>query len=319
MSLPPAPGSDIVAYYGKFFNVLGRLVPWLEDLHYGITPADAPPGLLALPGRLAAGPRRLLARVAEVAGMDAWAPSTRGLDVGCGLAGTSMYLAERFGFAMTGINVNAEQLLLAGDRVRRRGLEARVVLQLGDARDLPLPDASADLAILIEVAFHVRDKARLFAELRRVLRPGGTIVLVDQEQAADLEVMGLFFFPGFGGYAALMEAAGLRVERTVDLSADVARWMADYAAVAGLPAHALAVAAALARGEPRLGWRYLRGAWAVNRRIVDDPEVRRRAGALGLRAEPGWAVNGVKLLRLHTRDVLASGRSRYQVQIGTRP
>ncbi len=300
---------DIVAFHSQFFNVIAELFPTLTDLHYGLTPAHESRAVTGLLGRLTRGPRHMLDRVAHEAGMAGWPKGRRGLDLGCGLGGTSLYLARRFGFQMTGVNINAAQLTLAAERVDRQGLTDRITLLQGDAARLELPDDSFDFVVLMEVAFHVADKAALFAEVRRVLRPGGTLVLVDQEHAEPLEVMGLFWFVQSGAYEELARQAGLKTLAEHDLSDALQRWMRDYVRAASLPFHVGAVLTALARLRPTLAWRYLRGVHFFSSRILDD--FTRRGIDLG------WThpLAGVKLLRTHTLNELQRGRMRYKLFI----
>lgn len=299
--------TDIVEFHSQFFNVIAELFPQLADLHYGLTPPAESQSWAGMVGRLTRGPKRLLDRVAHDAGMARWPAGSRGLDLGCGLGGTSAYLAREFGFEMTGVNINSDQLALARQRLTALGLADQITLRLGDATGLDLPDNSFDFACLIEVAFHVQDKPALFAEVRRVLRPGGTLVLVDQEHADDMEVMGLFWFVREGSYGHLAREADLSLVTEQDLSDDLARWMEDYVRAASLPFHAGAVLAALARLRPALAWRYLSGVRYFSRLILDDFADR------GVALPWTHPLAGVKLLRTHTLDELRRGRMRYKL------
>src|SRR5215831_9268652 len=71
-----------------------------------------------------------------------------------------------------GWDVLATEYLPEGVEIaRQRGLKA---IQ-ADARDLPLPDESFDLAVAFDVIEHIDDDAQACRELFRVLRPGGTL------------------------------------------------------------------------------------------------------------------------------------------------
>lgn len=303
---PPGP-ADVVTYYSQFFNVVAELFPGLTDLHYGLTPpAEAGGPWHRMWGRLRRGPTRLLERVADLGALAALPKDSVGVDIGCGLGGTCLHLASRHGFPMIGVNLNAAQLRLARPRVARHPAGGRVTLLAGDARALPLASGAATFATLIEVAFHVPDKARLFAEVARVLPPGGRLILVDQEGEAEIEALGLFWFAAEGAYRRLAAVAGLECRLEQDLSEEVAAWMADYARTASLPFHAAAVLAALGRARPGLAWRYLRGVRFFSDLVRADFA---RRGA-SVRFQHPFA--GVQLLRQHTRRELASGRMRYK-------
>jgi 2-polyprenyl-3-methyl-5-hydroxy-6-metoxy-1,4-benzoquinol methylase len=85
------------------------------------------------------------------------------VDLGCGLGGYSKVLAER-GFDVKAFDVVAEYV----ERARGLGVAA----ELYDGDRLPLPDASVDTVILLEVLEHLDEPARVLAEARRVARRG---------------------------------------------------------------------------------------------------------------------------------------------------
>lgn len=93
------------------------------------------------------------------------------LDAGCGTGGTTVEL-ERFG-RVVGVDLAWEALKPAATR----GLERHLVQ--GTVERLPFADASFDAVTSFEVIYHlgVGDDRRAFAELRRVVRPGGVLLL----------------------------------------------------------------------------------------------------------------------------------------------
>ena len=78
---------------------------------------------------------------------------------------------------LTGIDLSPEMLKLARDRADRLGRQ--VDLRLGNAQDLDLPDVSFDTVVCTLVLCGVPDDGRAIAEMRRVLRPGGRLLLLD--------------------------------------------------------------------------------------------------------------------------------------------
>jgi tocopherol O-methyltransferase len=110
----------------------------------------------------------LVDRVADAAGIG------RGdavCDIGCGYGETARHLRHTRGAHVTGITLSARQQLEA---VRLGGGLDGVIVLLGDwLGDNGLPSAGFDEAIAIESTEHMTDKQRCFAEVRRVLRPGG--------------------------------------------------------------------------------------------------------------------------------------------------
>jgi ubiquinone/menaquinone biosynthesis C-methylase UbiE len=101
------------------------------------------------------------------------------LDAGCGLGGTVATLDARYqGVSLTGLNIDARQLERARQQVRASPGNTVVFVE-GDACALPFPDASFDVVLAVECIFHFPDRQRFFEEARRVLRPGGRLVLSD--------------------------------------------------------------------------------------------------------------------------------------------
>jgi ubiquinone/menaquinone biosynthesis C-methylase UbiE len=117
-----------------------------------------------------------LARLAAVSG------SEKVLDVGCGIGGPSRYLASAFGCEVTGIDLTAEFVELARMLCARTGLSDKVSYRQADALDLPFADDCFDLVWSQNAAMNIADRARLYGEMRRVLRPGGRVAI--QEIAA---------------------------------------------------------------------------------------------------------------------------------------
>ena len=116
---------------------------------------------------------------AEAAGAVALAgvePPAEVLDAPCGFGRHSLLLAEA-GYRVTGIDRSAVQL---GEAVRRRGDAESPQLVRADYRELPFSDASFDAVLNLFTSLGYLDRAgdvTALAELRRVLRPGGPLVV----------------------------------------------------------------------------------------------------------------------------------------------
>lgn len=103
----------------------------------------------------------------------------RVLDVGCGFGGTIASLNEvGLPLTLTGLNIDPRQLERARARVQPRPGNTIHWIE-GDAGALPLEDASQDVVLAVECIFHFPSRAAFLAEARRVLRPGGRLVLSD--------------------------------------------------------------------------------------------------------------------------------------------
>ena len=100
----------------------------------------------------------------------------RVLDAGTGAAAVPVALAP---FVARVVGVDPVPELLEEGRRRATGLE-NVELLEGDATRLPFDAGSFDLATCVRVLHHVRRPELVVAELRRVVRPGGRVLVVDQ-------------------------------------------------------------------------------------------------------------------------------------------
>lgn len=100
------------------------------------------------------------------------------LDVGCGIGGSSLYLAEKFNAAATGITLSPVQARRACERAVEFGLQDRTNFQVADALNMPFEDNSFDLVWSLESGEHMPDKQKFLQECYRVLKPGGKLILV---------------------------------------------------------------------------------------------------------------------------------------------
>lgn len=153
-------GNVIIAALEKAGKDVSRLT--LEDL--------APVDEFHIRGRAAT------LELARAAGLDA---SKRVLDVGSGVGGTSRCLAREFGCRVTGIDLTEEYCRAAALLTAKVGLAHLVDYRQGDAATLPFEDASFDVVWTEHVAMNIPDKSRLYREMHRVLKPGGTLAIYD--------------------------------------------------------------------------------------------------------------------------------------------
>jgi SAM-dependent methyltransferase len=101
------------------------------------------------------------------------------VDLGCGVGGSACYLAERQPVRVTGITLSPVQARLAQAFIREAGVSDRVSCLLGDYNDLPPEVGTADLAYAIESFVHGPAPDRFFAQCRRLIKPGGALVICD--------------------------------------------------------------------------------------------------------------------------------------------
>ncbi len=115
----------------------------------------------------------------ELASLAAVAPDMHVVDVGSGVGGPARYLAATFGCRVTGIDLTPAFGEAATVLTERLGLADRVGFETGSALDMPFADASFELAWTMQMQMNIADKPRLYAEIHRVLKPGGRLVFQD--------------------------------------------------------------------------------------------------------------------------------------------
>lgn len=106
-------------------------------------------------------------------------PGQRVLDVGCGLGGSARHLAAEHGCDVTGVDLTAEYVAVARELSRLVRLDDRVRFEVGSALALPFGDATFDVAWTEHAQMNIADKRGLYAEIARVLVPGGRLVFHD--------------------------------------------------------------------------------------------------------------------------------------------
>lgn len=177
----------------------------LDQLHAGFGPAT----------------EHLLDSLALTAGMAL-------LDVGCGVGGPARMAAARHRCQVTGIDLSPDFVDLARSLTERLGLSSQVTYDVGSATDLPYPDGSFARAMLNHVGMNIADKARLFAEVRRVLEPGGLLAVYEQMRTGDDELVyplpwaddeASSFVETRQRYAELLDGAGFSVKHDEDRTA----------------------------------------------------------------------------------------------------
>jgi SAM-dependent methyltransferase len=99
------------------------------------------------------------------------------LDIGCGLGGSARFLAANYRCLVTGIDLNESFIEVA--RLLTQSAALDVVYELMDALNLKFDDNSFDFAWTQHVAMNIQNRGQLYANVHRVLKPGGRFAMYD--------------------------------------------------------------------------------------------------------------------------------------------
>lgn len=194
---------------------------WGEHLHHGywVTGIESKEeALVALTDHLA-----------EAAGIQ---PGGCILDVGCGFGGSSLRLASKYHASVTGITISKAQAAIARQNAAWAKLVARFLVM--DAEEINLGD-KFNVVWSIETISHFANKANFFAQAYELLKPGGTLALIDwferegltsaerRAYIAPIERGMLVELKTISEYGEMIRSAGLDVVITSDLSARCAK------------------------------------------------------------------------------------------------
>jgi len=174
-------------------------------------------------------------------------PQMHLLDVGCGIGGPARYLAETYECRITGVDLTDEFVEVARALTDRCGLDDRIDFHQASALALPFDEGSFDAAYMIHVGMNIEDKHTLFAEVWRVLKPGGRFVVYDIMRVGDAPLnypmpwamnkeTSFVETPGF--YNKTLSAAGFEIQAKNsrrDLAIKIVREMQAKAAAEGPP------------------------------------------------------------------------------------
>jgi tocopherol O-methyltransferase len=138
---------------------------WGEHLHHGYWEKDESVPRAQI---------QLMERLADRAGIPKGAQV---LDIGCGLGGSALWLADKLECDVTGMTISPVQARMATAKAKSRGFAASVRFEVNDADTWQPKPASFDVIWIVESSEHFHDKPDFFQRCARALKPGGILAV----------------------------------------------------------------------------------------------------------------------------------------------
>lgn len=207
----PSVQKQVIRNHYDVSTLFYRLL-WGPHIHHGYWEAKETP---------AAAQIQLTERLARVAEIE---HGSRVYDIGCGMGGSSVWLARQLGCYVTGVTLSSVQRNWASWAAMLRGVTPRPRFLRDDAERIEFEPASADVVWSIECTEHLFDKPAFFRKSAQWLRPGGRFALLawlagkdpltEEQTELTRAVCKGMFCPSLGSqsdYAGWFEQAGYRV------------------------------------------------------------------------------------------------------------
>jgi ubiquinone/menaquinone biosynthesis C-methylase UbiE len=160
------------------------------------------------------------------------------LDLGCGLGGPGRFLVDQYGCSVVGVDLLPLRIDIAQALTERVGLSDRISYRVADATDLGVDSASFAQVWMLDVSMHIRDKQALFAEIARVLQPGGLLVMHEQtgplpDAMRPVMRQAPYIAPSLPQLIRYVEGAGLRLLTWRDTTELVVEYFREMRAMFG--------------------------------------------------------------------------------------
>ncbi len=162
------------------------------------------------------------------------------LEVACGSGGPAIYLSQKTGCRVTGIDANEKGIAAAKEAAAKYDPDNKLIFLLADAdKPLPFENDSFEALVCIDSMNHFPSRMNVFCEWYRVLRPGGRALFTDpvvitgpvtNEELASRSSIGLFLFVPPHINQQFIVGAGFQLIREEDVSENASltsnRWRA---------------------------------------------------------------------------------------------
>jgi len=171
------------------------------------------------------------------------------LDIGCGVGGSALWLAQQFDCRVTGITISPVQARMAARKARALGLSSQLRFLVQDVNHWQPEPSSVDVVWIMESSEHFPNKNEFFARCASAIKPGGTLAVCawlrrdgsmqDGEQqllATIAEAMMSASLDSLSSYRQWMRDAGLTVTVADDITRHVEATWAHCSRIAANPA-----------------------------------------------------------------------------------
>lgn len=231
---PSAASRTVARFWDKISTAWSEV--WGPHIHHGYyeNSENLPP---------LAAQERLLEKLIEFAALT---PRRKILDVGCGIGGTSLYLARYFQADVNGITLSPKQVEIAERRAKAAGI-GNADFRLEDALSMrSFEDGTFDVVWSLESCEQFYNKYLFLEHAHRVLKPGGKLLLatwcssaeeyVNSEARAYIKLCKAFdlpYMPTMSFYGSALKATGFKLEKKADWTHNVEKSWSEGIKAAG--------------------------------------------------------------------------------------
>lgn len=109
------------------------------------------------------------------------------LDIGSGYGGAARHLAAKYGCRVDCLNLSETENQRNIEKNRKAGLQDKINVHYGNFEDMPFEDGSYDIIWCQDAILHSENKPKVFSEVNRLLKKGGSFIFTDPMQADNTE------------------------------------------------------------------------------------------------------------------------------------